>query len=224
MGLRLFVPLPMPRALYEEDFGTAESRDEFAGLLQQADRWFELPVRRGVDEEQLREHTEQRDPQYQQVGMYIADHCHILIALWDGAAMNGNGGTGQVVQVQAGRGAGRQVMAQHPQPAQPAGDRTVYQMSLPVSATQDRARAPSVRKRFPEREDHEEPRDRLRPHLRADRGPPGFPRAGLSAWKTSKQSKGYLLPGLDTETLPTPFRALCGLLCGRGRWPGTSSD
>jgi hypothetical protein len=216
MGVQLFVPLPMPRALYEEDFATADSRAEFAGLLQQADRWFELPVRRGVDEEQLREHTEQRDPQYQQVGIYIADHCHILIALWDGGATNGNGGTGQVVQYKLEGVPRRQVMHSTRSPLDPPETGPVYQIVTPrVSHPSTEDEPLSVRKRFPAREDHEEPRiayERIYQRIE------GFNQDSLSVAsrlsEEQKQSKTYLLPGLDTNTLPAPFRALVDCYAG----------
>ena len=94
-GVRLIVPLPMPKALYEEDFQEADSRAEFAELLHRAERWFALPLPDGVDEEAVREHGEARDRQYVRVGAYIASHSQILIALWDGTYTNLAGGTSQ---------------------------------------------------------------------------------------------------------------------------------
>src|SRR3989304_6042032 len=58
MGVRLIVPLPMPRQLYEMDFlppralprpEEAESAAaEFRRLLEAAEEWFELPLLPGV--------------------------------------------------------------------------------------------------------------------------------------------------------------------------------
>jgi len=210
IGARLLVPLPMPRALYEEDFETPESRAEFAGLLEQADQWFELPVHRGVDEEQLREHTEKRDPQYQQVGIYVADHCHILLALWDGGASNGEGGTGQIVQYKLEGVPRRQVMHSTRSPLDSPETGPVYQIVTPRALHSGLEGEPlSVRKRFPAREDHEEPQkayDRIYERIEA------FNRDSLDLAvrlaEERKQSQAYFLPGFNTNTRPTPIRAI----------------
>ena len=99
-GVRLIVPLPMQRVLYEEDFQTEISRDEFGKLLQQADRWFELPLLEGKQEEEVRQPGPARDRQYAQAGAYIVLHSQILIALWDGRYSNQVGGTSEVVKFQ----------------------------------------------------------------------------------------------------------------------------
>src|SRR5438552_6900008 len=44
VGARLVAPLPMPKRLYEQDFETRESLEEFHQLLERADAWFELPL------------------------------------------------------------------------------------------------------------------------------------------------------------------------------------
>jgi hypothetical protein len=98
--VRLIVPLPMPRALYEEDFQTEASRDEFNKLLQQAEWWFELPLVGNARDEEVRQQGPARDRQYEQVGAYIVLHSQILIALWDGADTHPVGGTSQIVQFQ----------------------------------------------------------------------------------------------------------------------------
>jgi hypothetical protein len=96
-GVRLIVPLPLPKALYEEDFQTQTSRDEFNQLLQQAEYWFELPLQ-DAREEEVRRPDHARDEQYAQVGAYIVLHSQILIALWDGTYTDQVGGTSQIVQ------------------------------------------------------------------------------------------------------------------------------
>lgn len=66
-GARLIVPLPMPQTLYEEDFQTRASREEFHKLLQQAESWFELPLLNGAREKEVRQQGPARDRQYAQV-------------------------------------------------------------------------------------------------------------------------------------------------------------
>jgi len=99
-GVRLIVPLPMPRELYVEDFRTEASRDEFDELLEQAERWFELPLHGSNREEEAQIEDPDRDQQYGKVGAYIALHSQILIALWDGNYTHKEGGTSHIVQLQ----------------------------------------------------------------------------------------------------------------------------
>jgi hypothetical protein len=97
VGLRLIVPLPMPRSLYESDFTTSNSLEEFSTLLARAEQWFELPLVEGNDEASIREPGVARDRQYGLLGAYIAEHSQILLALWDGVPSNRLGGTGQTI-------------------------------------------------------------------------------------------------------------------------------
>lgn len=99
-GIRLIVPLPMSKALYEEDFQSKASLDEFNALLQQAERCFELPLLQGAQEEEVRRHGLARDQQYAQVGAYIVLYSQILIALWDGRYNDQIGSTAQIVKFQ----------------------------------------------------------------------------------------------------------------------------
>ena len=94
-GIRLIVPLPMPRADYERDFQTPASLNEFQKLLGRADRSFELAWAKADAEGTSDGH---RDRAYALVGAYIAHHCEILIALWDGEDTGKEGGTAQVVR------------------------------------------------------------------------------------------------------------------------------
>jgi len=95
--IQLIVPLPMSQDLYEIDFQTPESKDEFLGLLKQA-QVFELSLLDGNTSETIRNHGKARTKQYALAGAYIARHSHILIALWDGIWLGKAGGTSEVVQ------------------------------------------------------------------------------------------------------------------------------
>jgi hypothetical protein len=93
--VRLIAPLPLPRHLYEMDFGTQEIQKTFSELLKQAEV-IELPL---LDsEENLSNYGEARNLQYVQVGAYVAKNSQILIALWDGLPLEKAGGTSQVVK------------------------------------------------------------------------------------------------------------------------------
>jgi hypothetical protein len=79
---RLVVPLPLPKSEYLCDLRSPES---FQWLCERADEVFELPA----------EAT--RDRAYEAVGRYVVAHCDVLLAIWDGRAAQGTGGTSEVV-------------------------------------------------------------------------------------------------------------------------------
>ncbi len=78
LGMRLLVPLPMEQAEYEKDF-SGDALAEFRSLLQSAASVFVAP-----DTEARDDGT--RDYAYRKAGIYLARHCHVLLALWDGFA------------------------------------------------------------------------------------------------------------------------------------------
>lgn len=82
---RLVVPLPLPKADYLADFESAASKAEFLDLLDQADEVIELPA------------APSRSERYDAAGTYVLEHCDALIAIWDGQAAQGGGGTGAIV-------------------------------------------------------------------------------------------------------------------------------
>lgn len=91
-GAKLIVPLPMPPADYETDFETAESLTEFRKLMSQASEVSELPP------------VESRNLSYEAAGIYVLDHCDVLITIWDGQGAQGQGGTGEIVSLARQRG------------------------------------------------------------------------------------------------------------------------
>ena len=97
-GLSLVVPLPMARELYETDFETPESKAEFRSLLGRAETVFTLTPLGNYTEDEIRERGPSRTEQYAQVGAYIAQHSHVLIALWDEVPSEKVGGTAQIVK------------------------------------------------------------------------------------------------------------------------------
>jgi hypothetical protein len=102
LGARLIVPLPLPAAMYAQDFATAQSREQFQRLLGQAEA-VALPLPDGEgDIEALHVQGAMRDRQYLLAGLYVASHCHVLFALWDGSDEGGLGGTAQIVRYYLG--------------------------------------------------------------------------------------------------------------------------
>ncbi len=84
-GSRLVVILPLPEERYVADFGTPESREEFAALLRRAARAVRLPA------------AASREEAYEAAGRHLLDGIDLLIALWDGLDAQGRGGTAGIV-------------------------------------------------------------------------------------------------------------------------------
>lgn len=84
--------LPLPRDDYATDFVSEESRCEFASLLERARRVAQLAP------------ASSREAAYEAGGRYVLDHCDLLLAIWDGLAAQGQGGTGAIVAEARRRG------------------------------------------------------------------------------------------------------------------------
>jgi hypothetical protein len=99
LGLRLVVPLPMPTSLYEEDFTTPGSLEEFRELLSRASGVVHLPLLPGTTVDMIRGPGRERDREYAKVGAYIARHSQVFVAFWDGTPETADtlGGTAQTV-------------------------------------------------------------------------------------------------------------------------------
>ncbi|MDQ5852388.1 MAG: hypothetical protein M3380_10030 [Chloroflexota bacterium] len=74
------------------DFESAESKTEFLRLLDQADDVIELPA------------VATREAAYDAAGLYILDHCDVLLAVWDGQPAQGQAGTGEIIAQARERG------------------------------------------------------------------------------------------------------------------------
>ena len=84
-GAALVAVLPLPEDLYRADFQGLGSHEEFNDLLARA---AQIAVVTGVSE---------REEAYGAAGRLILDRSHALLAIWDGRAAKGTGGTGWVV-------------------------------------------------------------------------------------------------------------------------------
>ncbi len=96
-GTRLIAPLPLPRELYVQDFIDPKVQLNFDALCDQAEV-VQLPLRKGESRQAIESHGVERDRQYAKAGVYIASHCHILLAIWDGKDSGRLGGTAQIVK------------------------------------------------------------------------------------------------------------------------------
>lgn len=95
LGVAISIVLPMPRVLYEQDFGES-SGEVFQEMLGYGDV-VEIPLLRDLGGEAIGA-DQARDAQYEFLGIYMAAHCHILLALWDGKPSNAPGGTAHVIR------------------------------------------------------------------------------------------------------------------------------
>ena len=98
-GARLIAPLPMLRSEYVEDFPQGPARARFDALCDAAEV-IELPL---AEFAQRRTRAEapaghERNLRYAQAGVFISQHCHLLLAIWDGKTSDRLGGTAQVVR------------------------------------------------------------------------------------------------------------------------------
>ena len=97
VGARLIAPLPLPRDLYIQDFRQPTTHASFDALCSRA-QVIQLPLLPGSTQEGIGKHGPARDRQYGQAGVFIARHCHLLLAIWDGKNTGQLGGTAQVAE------------------------------------------------------------------------------------------------------------------------------
>lgn len=86
-GWRVGAVLPLNQRDYELDFKDEQSVADFRELLS-----LSVWVR------ELDSHPDSRPQCYRVLGDWLASHAQVLIALWDGGAVNGPGGTAEVVR------------------------------------------------------------------------------------------------------------------------------
>jgi hypothetical protein len=98
-GATLMAPLPLPRDIYVNDFVDPQVRASFEALCHRA-QIVQLAQRAGQSRHALEADGVPRNRAYAQAGIYIASHCHILLAIWDGKTTHRLGGTAQIVNYQ----------------------------------------------------------------------------------------------------------------------------
>jgi hypothetical protein len=87
LGFEVQAPLPFLQEEYEKDFAVPGSVEEFRSLLAQASSVFRLNADPAA-----------RDLGYRAAGEVVATQCDLLLAVWDGQAAHGVGGTGDLVE------------------------------------------------------------------------------------------------------------------------------
>ena len=87
-GATLIVPLPLPVSEYRRDFTqrplAPDAIKHFDDLRLKATATVEIPLAAGSSESGVKVFGPERDRQYREVNLFIARHCHVLIALYDG--------------------------------------------------------------------------------------------------------------------------------------------
>jgi hypothetical protein len=84
---KLLVPLPMPAKEYRKDF-SAKGAAAFDALLSSAGETFVVEPVESIPKKLRRGFF------YRQAGIYVAMHCDILLAVWDGVEKNTSDGAG----------------------------------------------------------------------------------------------------------------------------------
>jgi hypothetical protein len=95
-GATLVAPLPLPRELYRDDFVLPATHAGFEALCARA-QVTQLPQHPGQSRAAIETEGLARNRAYASAGIYIASHCHILLAIWDGKSSDRLGGTAQIV-------------------------------------------------------------------------------------------------------------------------------
>ncbi len=80
----LHAVLPMPAEIYENDFSSKASVDEFHQLLNKSCRVITLSQ------------EERGRPAYQKLGEFLLNHCDLIICIWDGKPSDIAGSTGYI--------------------------------------------------------------------------------------------------------------------------------
>jgi hypothetical protein len=97
MDLPVIAVLPMEQEEYERDFISHESIAEFRELLDNCRQVIRMPRESGIGVDSLHHGSIERDRLYAQSGIFVSNHCQVLLALWDGRSSSAVGGTAQIV-------------------------------------------------------------------------------------------------------------------------------
>ncbi|MBV9969113.1 MAG: hypothetical protein JO228_03945, partial [Xanthobacteraceae bacterium] len=88
LGARIVAALPLPLTEYRRDFAqkaiATDAAQRFEELFENVAASVELPLAVGSTEGGVKAFGPERDRQYREASLFIAKHCHVLIALYDG--------------------------------------------------------------------------------------------------------------------------------------------
>jgi len=98
LNIELVVPLPMDEPEYLEDFSADSHIESYQSLKSRAT---DIYVLKSPPDQQIGAENSDWSPRercYARLGIFLAAHCHVLLALWDGKESDIPGGTGHVVR------------------------------------------------------------------------------------------------------------------------------
>ncbi|MEM1145361.1 MAG: hypothetical protein AAGI88_22505, partial [Pseudomonadota bacterium] len=95
MGMPVVAVLPMEQSEYEQDFKDADSLSNFRDLLSRC-QVVTLSPDTAVENTEELSPREIRSLLYAQLGVFLSNHCQILLTLWDGKQTEEVGGTHSV--------------------------------------------------------------------------------------------------------------------------------
>lgn len=82
----------LPSQGYEQSLASIKARDSYTALLAFASQTTIMPF------------AQPSEDAYLAAGQEVANHCDLLVAVWDGQDADGKGGTGDIVTYARGRG------------------------------------------------------------------------------------------------------------------------
>lgn len=97
-GAELYVVLPMQVELYEQDFSSAHSLEEFRHLMSRSSDATVVTMADDRDADDARVSGPARDQRYATAGAFLVSYSQIVIALWDEDRAETLGGTSQIVR------------------------------------------------------------------------------------------------------------------------------
>ncbi len=108
---RIIAVLPLPAMDYANDFESEGSKKAFFALLEEANAVVSVSEtglqtlegnaqkNRAPDRTTGPTLSSTREEAYLAAGRYVLDHCDVLVAVWDGSAAQGKGGTGEIAKL-----------------------------------------------------------------------------------------------------------------------------
>jgi len=101
VDFQLDVPLPFSVDVYKEDFNTENSKSEFDALLTHARSVLVLPGERRRAGDSNQKATLRENRSYEDAGLTLLNQSDVIIAVWDGEAGAGRGGTHDLLDIAA---------------------------------------------------------------------------------------------------------------------------
>jgi hypothetical protein len=104
VGFQLDVPLPFAVDAYKKDFMTEDSKSEFDALLRHDRSVLVLPGERGRPGDSQQAATLRENCSYEDAGLTLLNQSDLILAVWDGEAGAGRGGTRDLLDIAARSG------------------------------------------------------------------------------------------------------------------------